>query len=218
MAGQERSRETRILPFDRHWRQYEDWFRVHANAYEAEVRALRELIPALERGLEVGVGSGRFASPLGIRFGVDPSPSMAALARARGIRAVLGVGESLPFAGASMELVVMVTTVCFLEDLDRALGEARRVLRAGGSIVLGFVDAASPLGAEYMARKDDSLFYRSARFFAVPEILDALARAGFGDLDLRQTLFGPLGEISPDEHVAGGFGNGSFVAVRGRSA
>jgi SAM-dependent methyltransferase len=216
MTGRGEPGGFRISPFDQHSERYEDWFSGHENAYQAEIRALRELASSHERGLEVGVGSGRFASPLGIHFGVDPSPSMLKLARARGIDGVLGVGEALPFASASMEMVLMVTTVCFLEDMDRAFREARRVLRPGGSIVVGFVDRASPLGAEYLARKDESVFYRAARFFTVPEILASLARAGFGKTDLRQTLFGPLEQTGADEGVRPGHGEGSFVAIRGR--
>lgn len=216
MASPEESRSGRIVPFDRHTERYEAWFGAHQNAYQAEVRALRELVPIHEWGLEVGVGTGRFASPLGIRFGVDPSPAMAKRAQARGIEVALGVGEALPFASVSLEVVLMVTTVCFLEDVDRAFQEARRVLRPGGSVVVGFVDRASPLGTEYLARKDESVFYRSARFFTVPEIVASLARAGFGEIDLCQTLFGPLARTRADEWVKPGYGQGSFVAIRGR--
>ncbi len=166
--------------------------------------------------MEVGVGTGRFAAPLGIRFGVDPSPPMARVARERGIQVAMGVGEALPFANASLDLVLMVTTACFLEDLDRGLREARRVLRTGGSIVVGFVDRASPLGAEYLARKDESVFYRAARFYTVPEILASLTQAGFGRFETCQTLFGPPTRTPPEECVKPGYGEGSFVAVRGR--
>ena len=48
-------------------------------------------------GLEVGVGTGRFAAPLGIHIGLEPSPAMAKLARARGVEVHSGVGENLPY-------------------------------------------------------------------------------------------------------------------------
>lgn len=217
VAGDGQSRNPRVEPFDRHWRRYEDWFDTHRSAYHAELRALRELVSHGVRGVEVGVGSGRFAVPLEIPFGVDPSLPMVKLARERGIHVVQGVGEALPFAGSSFDLVLMATTVCFLEDLDRTLQEARRVLRIGGAIVVGLVDRASPLGAEYLARKDESLFYRGARFRTADEVLASLARAGFGEFDARQTLFGSPGATPPDEPVLEGHGTGSFVALRGRA-
>src|SRR6202011_4339241 len=63
----------------------------------SELRAVRGLLPKDGVGMEIGVGSGRFAAPLGIRYGVDPSVKMRTLAQARGIEAVEGVAEKLPY-------------------------------------------------------------------------------------------------------------------------
>lgn len=216
MPGRMEPSDPRIDPFEEHSDRYENWFERHGNAYHAEVRALAEVTPQEGIGIEVGVGTGRFAAPLGIPFGVDPSTAMLRVARARGIQVVRGTGEALPFATGSVDVVLMVTTVCFVEDLDRALGEARRVLRPRGSVVVGLVDRASPLGAEYLAKKEESLFYRAARFYTVEEILQALVSAGFGTFETRQTLFGPPAHTPSNETVKPGHGEGSFVAVRGR--
>lgn len=43
------------------------------------------------------MGSGRFAAPLGIRLGLDPSKKMGKFAKKRGKKVIKGVGESLPF-------------------------------------------------------------------------------------------------------------------------
>lgn len=78
----------------------------NAEAYRAELELIRGLLPAYPRakGLEVGVGSGKFAAPLGIRTGVEPSAQMAAKAEQLGIRVVLGVAENLPFPDAQVRL------------------------------------------------------------------------------------------------------------------
>ncbi|MCL6522551.1 MAG: class I SAM-dependent methyltransferase, partial [Firmicutes bacterium] len=165
-------------PFDLLDDRYEAWFERHPLAYAAELEAVRQLLGP-GRWLEVGVGSGRFAAPLGVRDGVDPSPAMRRRALARGVRAAEGVAEELPYGEASWDGVLMVTTVCFVADLDRSLGEARRVLRAGGALVVGFVDRLSPLGRLYEARRADDPFYRGARFYSVEELRAALGRAGF---------------------------------------
>jgi hypothetical protein len=47
--------------------------------------ALQQAIPIGRKGLEVGVGTGRFAQALNIPYGVEPSRAMANLARKRGI-------------------------------------------------------------------------------------------------------------------------------------
>ena len=62
----------KIYPFQRHTGQYENWFAEHRWVYEAELRAVKDLLPESSRGLEVGVGTGRFAEPLGIKTGLEP--------------------------------------------------------------------------------------------------------------------------------------------------
>jgi hypothetical protein len=63
----------KAAPFDAHWSRYEAWFRTHEAAYLSELLALRAFVPWSGLGLEIGVGSGRFAAPLlGIRVGVEP--------------------------------------------------------------------------------------------------------------------------------------------------
>ncbi len=201
----------KIAPFEAYSAAYEQWFETHRETYEREIRALKALLPAGGRGLEVGVGSGRFAAPLGIAIGVEPSAQMAARARSRGIQVVRGVAEDLPVADGSFDFVVLVTTICFVDDVDASLREALRVLKPGGSIVIGFVDRESDLGKAYLRRKNHSRFYGPATFFSTPEVLDHLDRAGFGSFAVRQTLIpGNSGQV-----IEKGFGKGAFVVVRG---
>ena len=108
--------------------EYETWFETHEPTYRAELGALTTLRPAADRSLSVGVGSGRFADPLEIEYGIEPSPEMGILASDRGIEVVRGVGEWLPFRDGSFELILAVTTVCFFDDLDRAFEEALRTV------------------------------------------------------------------------------------------
>jgi len=75
----------RVAPFEAHSQRYEAWFETHEAAYLSELLALRPFVPWEGRGIEIGVGSGRFAAPLGVPMGVDPSPAMLVHAAARGI-------------------------------------------------------------------------------------------------------------------------------------
>jgi hypothetical protein len=50
--------------FDWYPDRYDSWFEGHPGIYAAELRALGALRPESARGLEIGVGCGRFASPL----------------------------------------------------------------------------------------------------------------------------------------------------------
>ena len=202
-------------PFAQHTTRYEQWFDRYPWVYGAELQAVRELLPA-GPGLEVGVGSGRFAAPLGIASGVDPSLAMLALARQRGIRAVGGVAEQLPFPAASFAFVLMVTTICFVKDLAQALGEAHRVLTRNGACLLGLIDRHSTLGQQYLQKQGESLFYREAVFYGVDEVIAHLGQAGFHDFSCRQTLYSGLAAITAAEPVRAGYGQGSFVVVRGQ--
>ena len=207
---------AKIEPFEKLTERYDRWFEEHAGVYAAELQALRSLLPtSFSRGIEIGVGSGRFAAPLGIDRGVEPSEKMAALARQRGIDVVAGVAESLPLPDASFDLALMVTTICFVDDPLRSLQEMWRILRPGGCCLLGFIDKDTPLGRHYLEHRAESDFYRNARFFAADEVLALLRQAGFSGCHTVQTLFGrDLGELQGDFEP--GHGRGAFVAVRCR--
>lgn len=204
-----------VNAFDKNVDRYEQWFVDNPLAYVSELRAIRELLPTSGVGIEIGVGTGRFAAPLEIRKGIEPSRSMAELARKRGIEVAAGVAEHLPFADGEFDHALMVTTVCFLDDMEMAFKEVRRVLKPGGSFVIGFVDRESPLGKAYQDRKEKSAFYQDATFHSAKDIVASLEKTGFGSFEYRQTLFQPLDEISEVEPVKKGHGEGSFVVVRG---
>ena len=202
----------RILPFEEHREEYEQWFVLNRFAYQSELDAVRQLLPE-GKGLEIGVGSGLFAAPLGIEFGVEPSPKMLELAKQRGIKVIRGIGEQLPVRNASLDFALMVTTVCFLDNVMQGFREAQRILKPGGHFLVGFIDRETPLGQEYQRFKNQSVFYRDAEFYSVQELLDYLSRAGFGHFAFRQTIFHFLSEITTPETVKSGWGEGSFVVI-----
>ena len=53
-------------PYDKHKDKYENWFTRNRFAYESELQAIKLILPQGENGMEIGVGTGRFAGPLGI--------------------------------------------------------------------------------------------------------------------------------------------------------
>ncbi|KAF5078362.1 hypothetical protein DSECCO2_140350 [anaerobic digester metagenome] len=200
--------ETNALKYDR-------WFDTNRSTYESELQAVRELMPESKNGVEVGVGSGRFSAPLDIKLGIDPSREMGKLAKKRGVNVIEGVAELLPFDDMQFDFVLMVTTICFLDDVEKAFKEAYRVLKPGGYLIIGFIDAESPVGKLYEKRKDESTFYKDARFYSVKEVVSHMKKAHFRDFNFKQMLSQPGEELKDINPVKDGYGEGSFVVVRG---
>ena len=57
---------TSTTVFESKHEQYDSWFLQHKLAYQSELLAVRALLPYQGVGLSIGVGTGRFAAPLGI--------------------------------------------------------------------------------------------------------------------------------------------------------
>lgn len=203
----------RITPFETHHQRYEAWFEKHEAAYISELLALRPFVPWGGEGIEIGVGSGRFAAPLGVQVGVDPSPAMLVHATARGISVVEGTAENLPFVAASFDFALVVTTLCFVDSPARMLAEARRVLKPGGRLVIGFIDRESALGQDYLAHQNESMFYREATFYSTDEVAQLLLETGFSIDAWGQTLARPLPETREIEPLRAGRGQCAFVVV-----
>jgi SAM-dependent methyltransferase len=108
------------------------------NAEEVLFDAVREAAPG--RVLEVGMGAGvmaqRIRDELGCDVvGVDISERMVELTRLRGVEAVVGDVQELPFGDASFDCVAAGWVLYHVRQLDRALAECARVLRPGGRLV-----------------------------------------------------------------------------------
>jgi len=100
--------------------------------------AVAEVTP--QRVLEVGPGRGELAERMQRELGcdvvaVDLSERMVALTRARGVAAVVGDVQDLPFGDASFDCALAAWVLYHVPDLDRGLSELARVLRSGGRLV-----------------------------------------------------------------------------------
>ncbi|KIZ03558.1 Methyltransferase-like protein 7A [Monoraphidium neglectum] len=151
----------------------------------------------------------------GLRItGVDPNPAMAPYAReslaaaglASGNVALLqGVAESLPVADESQDAVICTLVLCSVVSQERALSEARRVLRRGGKLLF-MEHVAAPYGS--LTRRLQDLWNPAQLWLAEcncnRQTWEALETAGFASLRVErvQATSNPLcALIAP--HIAG---------------
>jgi ubiquinone/menaquinone biosynthesis C-methylase UbiE len=198
--------------FDEQYQKYDAWYDEHRFAFLSEVEAVRMVLPGKGKGLEIGVGTGRFASSLGTEYGIDPSQAMLKFARQRGVKAQLGTGEKLPFSNGVFDYVTIINTLCFVEEPLKVLQESGRVLKESGIIIIGIIDRNNFLGSYYQQKK--SSFYRQAHFFTMEEVTELLSQSGFQNFYYWQTLFSFPDDISQIEKPLKGFNRGGFIVTR----
>ena len=176
-------------------REYDNWYQNPANRFVADLEnqlLLRLLEPVRgERVLDIGCGTGRHLLmflEMGLDVtGLDASPHMLDITREKlGHRAELhqGLAEDLPFEDNSFDIATLITTLEFVDDVQKALQEACRVAKK--RIFLGVLNRYAIKGIE---RRIKGIFsestYNRARFFSVWE-LKRQVRQILGKTPLRQ--------------------------------
>ncbi|MES2906388.1 MAG: metalloregulator ArsR/SmtB family transcription factor [Pseudomonadota bacterium] len=121
---------------------------LHVSEEDVEA-AISQLIGTrqFESHLDIGTGTGRllelFAKNTQRSVGIDISHAMLSVARAnlsksphRHLQLRPGDVYALPYAPSSFDLVTLHQVLHYLEEPARALGEAARVLKAGGQLLI----------------------------------------------------------------------------------
>ena len=179
----------------------------HAAAYQAHwapilrlasVPLVRELADdRVRRVLDIGTGVGALWPDLRAAFsnawllGLDRSQGM--LRRAPpGLPRVVADARAVPLPAASMDLVLLIFMLFHLEDPAAGIGEARRVLRPGGTV--GTITWGCELSStatriwterldEFRAAPADPLTQPRHDLLDTPEKMERLLRgAGFDDV------------------------------------
>ena len=165
---------------------------LHAAMRQEVLRPFRVRVAGAAEGrvLEVGIGSGLNLPLYGaaVREVVGVDPSAALLSRARQaaadvrvlVKLVEGSAEALAFEDASFDTMLTTWSLCTIPDADRALAEARRVLRPGGSLLFVEHGRAPEPGVARWQDRLDPLWSRLAGGCHMNRPIDALlTRNGF---------------------------------------
>jgi hydroxymethylpyrimidine/phosphomethylpyrimidine kinase len=210
---------------------YDSWFSKNRNVFASELQALRRAIGEVpERSVAVGSGTALFESELGIREGVEISPYMAEKASRRGVKTAVGSAYSLPYGDESMDLVLFCTSLDYMEDPERAIREAHRVLSPGGAIVVSILPREGSYAMLYdLARLQGGYdpersprdpfplaFLEGSEWLSVERVEAVLERAGFRDIEHTQTLTRhPRYSNDTVEDPQSGYDCGDYVVLRG---
>ncbi len=206
---------AKTKPFDNFTDKYDDWFSENEFVYESETEAVKSLLPN-GKGIEIGIGTGRFALPLNIKDGLEPSDNMAKIAKKRGLNVIKGVAEDIPIENNKYDFALINTAICFFDNLEKALREIFRILKDDGYVVVGFIDKDSPIGKRYESSKNKSDFYKDADFVSTVEILNLLKQSGFYNFEIVQTIFSDFKKIKGLEPIKSGYGDGSYVVIKAK--
>ncbi len=189
---------------------YEDWYAGLGREADAlEKRLLGKLLahfPEARTALEVGCGTGHFSRWLAERgldvIGLDLSwPMLMEARRLQSPPCLRGDAEALPFADQSVDLVVVITTLEFVDRPLETLVEAVRVARQG--LILGVLNRWSLLTLQY--RASGNPLWQTAQFFSVDELKRLVGQAAgerLRSMRWRTTLW-PIPHL-PDLPVPGG--------------
>ena len=120
---------------------------IHMSMRQRNLAAYRaRIVPAAQgRVLEIGIGSGLnlpyYSTTVEQIIGLDPSPKLLAIAREAARRTSIPLeliensAETIPLYNSSIDTVVTSWTMCSIPDVQRALGEMRRILKPEGRLL-----------------------------------------------------------------------------------
>lgn len=166
-------------------------FAEHAFLYDEVCQRLTERLELMQRTfsrtLVLGARTGGMAGKLAGRFGIETlvqAESSLTMARQAGPLAVAADEEFLPFADASLDLVVSPLSLHTTNDLPGALAQIRRVLKPDGLLLAGLfgLGTLAPLRDAFLAAEAALGHGSSPHVAPFTDVRDGgalLQRAGF---------------------------------------
>ena len=167
---------------------YDKWYASPVGKYydDVEKRAVARILPSPQKGarlLEVGCGTGHWSEFFAEKgfdvTGVDISPEMIRIARAKNIpRARFEVANAvaLPFDDETFDVAVAITVLEFAKGPVGVLAEMVRCVRTGGKVIVGVLNRYSPLAV--LRKLRHSPVFENAHLYSRGELLKLLSFYG----------------------------------------
>ena len=221
----------KISIFEESAEDFDKWFSKNKIVFESEFLAEKHFLSNSKNSVSIGVGSGLFASRLGIEYGVEPSKEMVKLAKKRGIKVKIGTAEKVPFEGENFDTVLLSTILSYVDDPQKAVCEAYRILKHNGKVVVSFLaregSYAMMYDLAYLRGKHDPetapkypypvKFIKDTHWHSTKEVSNLLKKAGFVDLKYVQTFTKhPKYTNDKIEEPIEGYQKGDYIVIQGR--
>lgn len=227
--------------YDEYAEKYDIWFLKNENVLSSEAALVASCLKDAGRVLSIGCGSGLFEMILkkdygiNVTEGVEPSVSMAEIAKKRGMEVFPGTAEEVSLGNESLEVydtLLFNGCPCYINDLQGAFDNTKKYLRREGRIVVIDIPKESAYAMLYnlamtLGTWDHELlkgicppnpypieFVKMALWRTTDEKVKCLKAAGYDNFSFRQTLttdphYSDLAVEEPSE----GFDKGSYVAI-----
>ncbi len=107
----------------------EGYDELHGEEQKKKLKIIvKHLRPApSDKILDVGCGTGISSDLPGDVTGIDPSGELLMIAKKRGIKAIKGKAEALPFDDNSFDIVISLTAAQNFDDIKKGIKEIKRV-------------------------------------------------------------------------------------------
>lgn len=170
-------------------KQYADKVAVDLNRVST-YRKIKNFVGEAEDVLDIGCGTGYLLSFLGGGTGVDLDPKLIDYCKScySGSQFLVSDCYSIPLPDATFDAVTMCMIVEHLADPEKALVEARRLLKPGGSIVV-VVPQVDNWFYHYLVKKDPT----HVREYTAKEIWDLMSRLFY----VKEIAFGTVSTKIP---------------------
>ena len=200
--------------FETHSRNYLSWAKRYDKIFNAELKALKQMVPQNGKGMEMDLGVGQYAIPLGIKYGTEASRELRSIASKRGLTVSDIQMGKLPYESNQFDFVLLLFNVLTMEDINNKIHEISRVLKKGGSLIIAFLDKTAFDKKPESYQKSLLYFYEKVKFLTTDSILSVLNKFGYADFSFVQTFSQNPDDSSFVEEPKNGYGEGVLVIMK----
>ena len=186
--------------------------------FQSEIVAIRGMLPeSVERiGLTVGSDADLYDAALGLNGGIERFLQLPGNETDRGNEIREDEIDRPQYSDMQFDFILMILPVLSHENLFITMKEAYRILKADGSLLVGFMDRDHLNGRPHTSQENARSLYKQPTqpaAYKVEKIINELIKAGFRDLEFKQTLFGNPDRVISIQQPRNGYGKGSFVVI-----